>query len=41
MDLSNSLEEVPVLVESSGLLPFPEFQVLFIASPVEYLTLYM
>ncbi|XP_003973774.2 histone-lysine N-methyltransferase SETMAR [Takifugu rubripes] len=26
MDLSNSLEEVPVLVESSGLLPFPEFQ---------------
>lgn len=39
MDLSNSLEEVPVLVESSGLLPILEFQVLFIASPVEYLTL--
>lgn len=35
MDLSNRLEDVPVLIESSALLPFPEFQVSFIAFPVE------
>lgn len=35
MDLSNSLEDVPVLVESSALLSFAEFQVSFIVFPVE------
>lgn len=41
MDLSNGLEEVPVLAEASGLLSFAEFQVLLIAFPVEYHTLHM
>lgn len=31
MDLSGSLEDVPVFIESSALLSFPEFQVSLIA----------
>lgn len=41
MDLSNGLEEVAVLVEASGLLSFAEFQVSFLAFPIEYHTLHM
>lgn len=40
MDLSKGLEEVPVLIEASGLRSFAEFQVSFIAFPVEYHTAY-